>query len=291
MAVVTMRELLEAGIHFGHQTRRWHPKMKRFIYGQRNGIYIVDLQQTLRQLYKAYGLVRDTVANGGIVLFVGTKRQAQEPIEREAKRCGMYYMNNRWLGGTLTNFQTVRRSIMELKELQELESSGRIEQYSKKEGIVFRKKREKLEKNLAGIQDMPRVPKVMFIIDAKREAIAVNEAKRLGIPCIGIVDTNCDPDVVSLPVPGNDDAIRAVSLYCKIIADAVIEGRMRAEKAAADEGEGQEASATAEVVAEAGEKTEEAAPAEAVENDAPAETDTPVEADGETAEVATDAAE
>jgi len=209
--------------------------MKRFIYGQRNGIYIIDLQQTLRQLYKAYGLVRDAVASGGSVLFVGTKRQAQEAIEREAQRCGMYYMTNRWLGGTLTNFQTVRRSIAELKDLQELESSGRIEQYSKKEGIVFRKKREKLEKNLVGIQDMSRIPKVMFVIDAKREAIAVNEARRLGIPCIGIIDTNCDPDVVSLPVPGNDDAIRAVGLYCKVIADAVIEGRMRAEKVADNE--------------------------------------------------------
>jgi len=284
MAVVTMRELLESGIHFGHQTRRWHPKMKRYIYGQRNGIYIVDLQQTLRQLYKAYGLVRDCVAAGGTVLFVGTKRQAQEPIEREAKRCGMYYMTNRWLGGTLTNFQTVRRSIAELKDLQELETSGRIEQYSKKEGITFRRKREKLEKNLVGIQDMPRLPKAVFVIDAKREAIAVNEANRLDIPCIGIVDTNCDPDVVSLPIPGNDDAIRAVSLYCKIIADAVMEGRMRAEKVAVDEGEALEVPAGQNTDMDAG-QAEEPALAEATDASAP------MEAVDEAVETPADAAE
>ena len=230
MAIVTMRELLEAGIHFGHQTRRWHPKMARYIYGQRNGIYIIDLQHTLRQLYRAYALVRDLTADGGHVLFVGTKRQAQEPVRAEAGRSGMYYVTNRWLGGTLTNFRTVRSSIAELKNLQELETSGKIEMYSKKEGIEMRKRRGKLEKNLSGIQDMPGLPKVMFVIDAKHENIAVLEAKRLNIPCIGIVDTNCDPDVVSLPIPGNDDAIRAVSLFCRVIADAAIEGRMRGEK-------------------------------------------------------------
>ena len=237
MAVVSMRELLEAGIHFGHQTRRWHPKMKPYIFGQRNGIYIIDLQLTLRQVYKAYGLVRETVANGGNVLFVGTKKQAQEPVQQQAERCGMYYVNNRWLGGTLTNFQTVKGSIQELNNLQELEKSDKIERYSKKERVVFKKRADKLAKNLTGIQRMPNLPSVVFIADAKRENIAVREAKRLGIPSIGIVDTNCDPDVVDLPIPGNDDAIRSISLFCTIIADAVLEGRMRAEKLRAEEAE------------------------------------------------------
>ena len=237
MAVVSMRELLEAGIHFGHQTRRWHPKMKPYIFGQRNGIYIIDLQLTLRQVYKAYGLVRETVANGGNVLFVGTKKQAQEPVAQQAERCGMYYVNNRWLGGTLTNFQTVKGSIQELNNLQELEKSDKIDRYSKKERVMFKKRAEKLAKNLSGIQRMPNLPSVVFIADAKRENIAVREAKRLGIPSIGIVDTNCDPDVVDLPIPGNDDAIRSISLFCTIIADAVIEGRMRAEKLRAEDAE------------------------------------------------------
>jgi small subunit ribosomal protein S2 len=232
-----MRELLEAGIHFGHQTRRWHPKMKPYIFGQRNGIYIIDLQLTLRQVYKAYGLVRETVANGGNVLFVGTKKQAQEPVQQQAERCGMYYVNNRWLGGTLTNFQTVKGSIQELNNLQELEKSDKIERYSKKERVVFKKRADKLAKNLTGIQRMPNLPSVVFIADAKRENIAVREAKRLGIPSIGIVDTNCDPDVVDLPIPGNDDAIRSISLFCTIMADAVLEGRMRAEKLRAEEAE------------------------------------------------------
>lgn len=230
MAIVTMRQLLEAGIHFGHQTRRWHPKMKRYIYGQKNGIYIIDLQKTLRQIYKAYQLVRDSVAEGGSVLFVGTKKQAQEAIEREAKRCGMPYVNTRWLGGTLTNFRTVRESIQELKDLREMVESGRINRYGKKEQIGIQKRIEKLEKNLSGITEMTRLPDVLFVIDAKREDIAVREAARLEIPCIGIVDTNCDPDEVSLPIPGNDDAIRAVQLFSAIIADAVLEGRMRRTK-------------------------------------------------------------
>ncbi len=237
MAIVTMRELLEAGIHFGHQTRRWHPKMKRYIFGQRNGIYIIDLQKTLRQIYKAYGLVRDTVAEGGTVLFVGTKKQAQEPVQQHADRCGMYYVNTRWLGGTLTNFETVKVSINELSRLQKLEEDGTIEKFSKKEGITIRKKRERLEKNLSGIQKMPQTPDIMLVIDTRREAIAVREAERLGIPCIGIVDTNTDPDLVDFPIPGNDDAIRALNLYCKIIADAVLEGKMKAEKLRADEEE------------------------------------------------------
>lgn len=237
MALVTMRELLEAGIHFGHQTRRWNPKMARYIYGQRNGIYIVDLQHSLRQLYRSYGLVRDIVTKGGHVLFVGTKRQAQEPIQREAERCGMYHVTTRWLGGTLTNYQTVRQSISELFRLQGIEKDGTIDRFNKKEASMMRKQRGKLEKNLLGIQHMPGIPSAIFIIDTKREAIAVKEARRLKIPCIGVVDTNADPDEVDLPIPGNDDAIRAVNLYCRIIADAVIEGRMRAEKIRAEEEE------------------------------------------------------
>jgi len=235
MAIVTMRQLLESGIHFGHQTRRWHPKMARYIYGQRNGIYIINLQHTLRQLYKAYGLVRDTVADGGHVLMVGTKRQAQEPVQREAERCGMYYVNSRWLGGTLTNFRTVKQSIARLTKLQEMENDPELDKkHTKKELVILRKDREKLGKNLLGIQKMPGLPRVVFVIDAKREQIAVLEAQRLHIPCIGVVDTNCDPDVVDLPIPGNDDAIRAVNLYCQVIADAVLEGKLRAEKVQAE---------------------------------------------------------
>lgn len=230
MPVVTPRELLEAGVHFGHQTRRWNPKMARYIYGEKNGIYIIDLRHTLKQLYKAYALVRDTVAKGGKVLFVGTKRQAQEAIKKEAERCGMFYVNNRWLGGTLTNFVTIRRTIGELIRLKELEATGKIDQYGKKEGIRLRKRISKLEKNLCGIVEMNELPDIVFIIDTKHEEIAVRETAKLGIPCIGIVDTNADPDAVSLPVPGNDDAIRAISLYCKIIADAVLEGKNLAEK-------------------------------------------------------------
>lgn len=230
MPIVTMRQLLEAGIHFGHQTRRWHPKMARYIYGQRNGIYIIDLKHTMRQLYQAYMLVRDSVAEGGTVLFVGTKRQAQEAVQRESRRCGMHYVTSRWLGGTLTNFKTVRTSIQELLRLQELETTGKIEQYGKKEATALRKRRAKLDKNLSGIINMNGTPDVLFVIDAKREDIAVKEAVRLGIPCVGIVDTNCDPDEVSLPIPGNDDAIRAVSLFCQVMADAVLEGRMKGEK-------------------------------------------------------------
>jgi len=230
-----MRQLLEAGIHFGHQTRRWHPKMQRYIYNQRNGIYIIDLQHTLRQLYKAYSLVRESVSNGGTVLFVGTKKQAQEQVQRESERCGMYSVTNRWLGGTLTNFRTVREGCQELTRLIDMEATGRIDKFGKKEGIILRKRRAKLQKNLSGIATMGQLPSVLFVIDTKREHIAVREAKRLGIPCIGIVDTNCDPDEVDLPIPGNDDAIRAVGLYCQVIADAVLEGRLRQEKVRAEQ--------------------------------------------------------
>ncbi len=231
MPIATMRQLLEAGIHFGHQTRRWNPKMNRFIFGQRNGIYIIDLQKTLRQLYKAYILARDTAANGGTVLFVGTKKQAQEPVSREAQRAGMFYINHRWLGGTLTNFQTVQQSVRRLRDLQERETNGKLDLLSKKEAARLRKEKTKLEKNLSGIMDMHRLPSLMFVIDTKKEAIAVREADRLGIPCIGVVDTNCDPDTVPLPIPGNDDAIRALNLYCSTIADAILEGVGQGQKA------------------------------------------------------------
>ena len=265
MAIVTMQDLLQAGIHFGHQTRRWNPRMAKYIFGQRNGIYIIDLQQTLRQVHAAYKVVRDTAAGGGTVLFVGTKKQAREPIAREATRANMYYINNRWLGGTLTNFATLKQSVRNMVKLQELESSGKINALSKKEASQLRRKRFKLEKNLAGIQEMDVLPSVVFIIDAKRETIAIREAKRCGIPCIAVVDTNANPDEVPLPIPGNDDAIRAVNLFCKLMADAALEGQGIAEKSQAEErarkgvaatsaaGNGEEASAAA--------KTEGTAPA------------------------------
>ena len=235
MAIVTMRQLLEAGLHFGHQTRRWNPKMARYIFGQRNGIYIIDLQKTMRQLQKAYVCVRDVVAEGGNVLFVGTKKQAQESVAREASRCGMYYMNNRWLGGTLTNWETIRKSIRKLQRIEEMDESGKLdENYTKKEAINMRKEAAKVNKNLCGIKNMPGLPHVMFVIDAKKEAIAVREAERMGIPCIGVVDTNCDPDIVPIPVPANDDAIRSVGLLCSIIADAAMDGRMRGDKIRTD---------------------------------------------------------
>ena len=248
MAIVTMQQLLEAGLHFGHQTRRWNPKMARYIFGQRNGIYIIDLQKTMRQLHRAYNCVRDVVAEGGNVLFVGTKKQAQEAVSREAQRCGMYFMNNRWLGGTLTNWETIRRSVRKLQNIEQMAESGKLdEQYTKKEAINMRKEADKINKNLCGIKKMPGLPHVMFVIDAKKEAIAVREAERMGIPCIGVVDTNCDPDIVPIPVPANDDAIRSVSLLCSIMADAVMEGRMRGEKIMADRAQAQKQSAAAPV--------------------------------------------
>ena len=230
MTSVTMRQLLEAGIHFGHQTRRWNPKMAKFIFGQRNGIYIIDLQKTMQQLQKACALVRDTVASGKSVLFVGTKRQAQEPVEREATRCGMYYVNTRWLGGTLTNFTTVKNSVRTLLRYDGMEESGAFDKLSKKESSRLRKYHTKLKRNLSGVKAMDTLPGVMFVVDSKKETIAVREANRLGIPCIAIVDTNCDPDTVPIPIPGNDDAIRAVTLFCGAIADAALEGLGEAEK-------------------------------------------------------------
>ena len=235
MATISMKEMLEAGIHFGHQTRRWNPKMGRYIFGERHGIYIIDLQKTLRQLQRAYVTVRDTVAQGGDVLFVGTKKQARDTVKAQAERCGMYYINQRWLGGTLTNWTTIQQSIATLNRLQDMEETGKIDAYSKKERVVMRKRREKLEKNIGGIQKLEKPPALMFVVDSHREDIAIMEATRLKIPSIAICDTNSDPDVVTIPIPGNDDAIRAIDLFCSIIADAALEGRMRYEKMQAEE--------------------------------------------------------
>ena len=225
-----MKDLLESGIHFGHQTRRWNPKMARYIYGERHGVYIIDLQKTIKQLQRAYRLVRETSAQGGNVLFVGTKKQSREPVQIHADRCGQYYVNNRWLGGTLTNWATIQNSIKSLAKLVEMEETGKIQQFTKREQTMLRRDRERLEKNLSGIKTMQELPKLIFIIDAQREDIAVKEARRIKIPCVAICDTNSDPEVVDVPIPGNDDAIRAINLYCQIIADAVIEGRARFEK-------------------------------------------------------------
>ena len=265
MSAVSMKSLLEAGIHFGHQTRRWNPKMKKYIFGARNGIYIIDLQKTLRQLNRARAFVTEAVAKGGHVLFVGTKRQAQEIIQREAERCGMYYVNNRWLGGTLTNYETIQVSIRNLRRLEEMEASGELEKFGKKEAARMRKQKARLAKYLDGIKNMPGIPRVMFVIDSKREAIAVNEARRLNIPCIGIVDTNSDPDTVSFPIPGIDDAIRAVTLFCSVIADAVIEGRALSGKSVPGELPG--AAAGAAKSAEAAAETEAEEAEEAVSGD------------------------
>ena len=281
MSAVSMKSLLEAGIHFGHQTRRWNPKMKRYIFGARNGIYIIDLQKTLRQLNRARAFVREAVAAGGQVLFVGTKRQAQEIIQREAERCGMYYVNNRWLGGTLTNYETIQVSIRNLRKLEEMEANGDLEKFSKKEAARMRKQKARLSKYLDGIKNMPGIPKIMFVIDSRREAIAVNEARRLNIPCIGIVDTNCDPDTVSFPIPGNDDAIRAVSLFCSVVADAVIEGHALSGKSVPEEQPDAATDAATDAVTAAVETAEATAETEADEAEATDETDSKVEENDE----------
>ena len=236
MAVVTMKQLLEAGVHFGHQTRRWNPKMRRFIFGERNGIYIVDLQQTLERIDTAYRFVRGTVADGGTVLFVGTKKQAREPIQNMASRCGMPYVNYRWLGGMLTNFQTVHARVAKLREMERQLAAGEVEQMIKKEGLKLRREVVKLDRNLGGIRNLEKLPSAIFVIDTKQEHIAVTEANRLGIPVVAIVDTNCDPDIIQYVIPGNDDAIRSSNLMCRVIADAVDEGRHLAQKKGARPG-------------------------------------------------------
>jgi small subunit ribosomal protein S2 len=235
MAVVTMRQLLEAGVHFGHQTRRWNPKMRRFIYGERNGIYVIDLRQTVGLIEQAYSYTRDLVARGGTVLFVGTKKQAAETIQYQAQRVGMPYVTERWMGGMLTNFNTMKMRIARLRELEAMESSGTFELLPKKEVLQLQREREKLQLNLGGIRDMAKLPDAMWVVDTVIEEIAVKEANRLNIPVIGILDTNCDPDVVQFPIPGNDDAIRSSTLLTRVIADACADGLMRRASRTADD--------------------------------------------------------
>ena len=225
MSVISMKRLLEAGVHFGHQTRRWNPKMKEYIFTERNGIYIIDLQKTVKKIDEAYNFVRDIAMNDGTVLFVGTKKQAQESIEQEAKRCEMFYVNQRWLGGLLTNFKTIQTRIAKLNQINKMEADGDFDLLPKKEVIQLCALREKLMKNLGGIKEMKKLPSCMFVVDPRKEHIAVMEARNLGIPIVAIVDTNCDPDDVDYVIPGNDDAIRAVKLIASKIADAVLEGK------------------------------------------------------------------
>jgi len=239
MAVVTMRELLESGVHFGHQTRRWNPKMKRFIFTERNGIYIIDLLQSLSYIDRAYEFVKETVAHGGTVMFVGTKKQAQEAIAEQATRVGMPYVNQRWLGGMLTNFSTVHKRLQRLKELEDLEQTGALVSLSKKEQLVLSREKAKLERSLGGIRDMQKVPSAIWIVDTKKEHIAVGEARKLNIPVVAILDTNCDPDEVDYKIPGNDDAIRSIAVLTRVVADAVAEGLMARSAAQADAGRGE----------------------------------------------------
>ena len=223
LAVVTMKSLLESGVHFGHQVKRWDPRMKRFIFAERNGIHIIDLQKTIQAIKDAYEAVRKVTSSGKTVLFVGTKKQAQQAIQKEAERCGMYYINNRWLGGMLTNFVTIKKSLLRLKKLEKMEVDGTFENLTKKEIAALGKERAKLTKNLGGIKEMKELPGILFIIDTRMEAIAVAEAQRMGIPIVAVVDTNCNPDGIEYPIPGNDDAIRAITLFTQIIANAVVE--------------------------------------------------------------------
>ena len=237
MAIISMKQLLEAGVHFGHQTRRWNPKMKKYIYTDRNGIYIIDLQKTAKKLDEAYYALQEVAKDGGRVLFVGTKKQAQEAIKEEAERCGMFYVNERWLGGMLTNYKTIQTRIKKLRELERMEEEGVFEVLPKKEVIKLKALKEKLEKNLNGIKEMPELPGAIFVVDPRKENIAIQEAARLGIPVVGIVDTNCDPDELDYAIPGNDDAIRAVKLITGAMATAIIEGRQGAEEEVVEEAE------------------------------------------------------
>ncbi len=236
--MVTMKDLLECGVHFGHQTRRWNPKMKPFIFGVRKNIHIIDLQKTLRYFRYTYNVVRDAAKEGKTILFVGTKKQAKNAIEEYAKKAGMPYVNSRWLGGTLTNFNTIRKSIRKLEVIEEMEKSGQMDLLTKKEALMLRRRKEKLENFLGGIRDMKKLPDMLFIIDAVREHIAVKEGNKLGIPIIAPLDTNCDPDLIDYPIPGNDDAIRSIQLFCREIAEAIIEGKeLRAQEMEGEEEE------------------------------------------------------
>ncbi|WP_062048757.1 30S ribosomal protein S2 [Bacillus sp. JCM 19034] len=240
MAVISMKQLLEAGVHFGHQTRRWNPKMDRYIFTERNGIYIIDLQKTVKKVEEAYQFVRDLAADGGKVLFVGTKKQAQDSVKEEAERCGMYYINQRWLGGTLTNFETIQKRITRLKNLEKMQEDGTFDVLPKKEVILLKKEMDRLEKFLGGIKDMQDIPDALFVIDPRKERIAIAEAHKLNIPIVSIVDTNCDPDEIDYVIPGNDDAIRAVKLLTGKMADAVIEATSAEEDVALEEQEEEE---------------------------------------------------
>ena len=240
MSVISMKQLLEAGVHFGHQTRRWNPKMAKYIFTERNGIYIIDLQKTVKKVEEAYKFVKEVAETGKPILFVGTKKQAQEAIKEEAERCGMFFVNERWLGGMLTNHQTIQTRIKKLRELEKMEEEGVFNVLPKKEVIKLNAEKEKLEKYLGGIKDMPELPGAIFVVDPRKENIAIQEAHRLGIPVVGIVDTNCDPDELDFPIPGNDDAIRAVKLITGAMATAVIEGRQGAEEEVVEEVETQE---------------------------------------------------
>jgi small subunit ribosomal protein S2 len=250
MSVISMKQLLEAGVHFGHQTRRWNPKMAEYIYTERNGIYIIDLQKSVGKVDEAYYAIKDIVANGGKVLFVGTKKQAQDAIKSEAERCGMYYVNERWLGGMLTNFKTIKTRIARLKAIEKMSEDGTFDVLPKKEVIQIRKEWDKLEKNLAGIKDMPTIPDCIFVVDPKKEKICVDEAHTLGIPLVGIADTNCDPEELDYVIPGNDDAIRAVKLIVAKMADAVIEANQGVDAVSSDV-EAESAEADAEEATEA----------------------------------------
>lgn len=242
MAIVAIRELLEAGVHFGHQTRRWDPKMKKFIFMERNGIYIIDLQKTAKEIERACHVVLEVAKKGAPVLFVGTKKQAKEVVREQAERCGMFYVVERWLGGTLTNFQTIRQSIKRLDDLDKMSADGTYDLLMKKEVLQLEKQRSKLQRILGGIRAMPRLPGLLFVVDTKKEHIAVAEANRLGIPVVAILDTNCNPDVIDYPIPGNDDAIRSITLITRVIGDAVLEGRegMEAEQALAEKEKSQD---------------------------------------------------
>ena len=263
--MVTMKDLLECGVHFGHQTRRWNPKMKKYIFGVRKNIYIIDLQKTLRYFRKTYQIVVDAASEGKTVLFVGTKKQARNSIREAAESCGMPYVDNRWLGGMLTNFQTIQKSIRKMEAIKQMEENGQIELLTKKEALMLSRKKDKLESYFGGIKDMKNLPDVMFVVDAAKEHTAVLEARRLGIPVVAPLDTNCDPDLIDFPIPGNDDAIRSIQLFCKEMAAAINEGKAIAEGGVDGEteaelaGENQEAPAEAEVEAPAEETTTEEA--------------------------------
>ena len=251
-----MKQLLEAGVHFGHQTRRWNPKMAPYIFTERNGIYIIDLQKTVKKVEEAYYFIRDIAASGKDVLFVGTKKQAQDSIKEEAERVGMYYVNNRWLGGMLTNFQTIEKRIARLAQINQMEEEGTFDLLPKKEVINLKNQRDKLEKNLGGIKDMKELPGAMFVVDPRKEKIAIAEAKKLGIPVVAIVDTNCDPDEVDYVIPGNDDAIRAVKLIASTISNAIIEGRQGEDALVVSEDVAEEEAVEAEVMPEVTEDAE-----------------------------------